>query len=203
MTPDEKQKLKALIVATAMYYGHEIEDTVLSLYVEDLEDLEFPAVARAIGEVRRDPKTTRFPLPAVIRDRIAPVDLSDADAKEAASRIVQAVAKFGWCNPNSAQSFIGELGWFIVQRQGGWLNVCQMTDHRNLTSLQAQWRDLGASIHRRALAGTLHIPPALPAPRHELDSPTMKILEKSPENKQREKLDLQLEQLVKMKEMPK
>jgi hypothetical protein len=56
---------------------------VLCLYVEDLADLPFDAVMGAIKRLRRDPKITRFPLPAIIRDRVAPVTDSRPGAEEA------------------------------------------------------------------------------------------------------------------------
>lgn len=164
MTPQEIQSLKALIVATSAYYGHTVPDNVLALYVEDLADLEFPAVAGAIKEVRRDPKTTRFPLPAAIRSRIAPTESVEDQAREAASRITSAVAKYGWTNPERAKEFIGEVGWYVVDRMGGWQNVCQTLCAENMPSLQAQWRELAASAMRRSKAGTLNVAPALPKP---------------------------------------
>lgn len=162
MSPAEQQQLKALIVATALYYGQEIPDPALKLYVEDLADLPFAVVAEAIKQVRRDPKTTRFPLPAVIRDKIAPAETDELQAMEAAARIPEAVSRFGWNNPGPARLFIGELGWVVVQRDGGWSNVCQVLNEDNLGTLKAQWRNLALGELKRARMGILHEAPSLP-----------------------------------------
>lgn len=63
-------ELKELLVNTALYYGHEIPDEVLLMYVADLRDIPLGRIARALVELRRDPKVTRCPLPAQIRDRV-------------------------------------------------------------------------------------------------------------------------------------
>ena len=161
MTPDERQKLKALLVATSMYYGQKLPDDVLNLYVEDLADLAFAEVVQHICEIRRDPKTTRCPLPAVIRARVCPEIDSEAEAVEAVSRIVQAVANIGPYRTEDARAFVGELGWFVVTREGGWQNVCQVLTEENIGALKAQWRQLAIAQHRRAKAG-LTDAPALP-----------------------------------------
>lgn len=167
MTDQEKQHLKALIVATSMYYGHEIPDPVLNLYVEDLEDLPFAAVAGAIKEVRRDPKTTRFPLPAVIRERLEPAQDLESQALLAVGRIIEAVARFGWTNSERAREVIGELGWQVVEREGGWQNLCGELNQDNIGMLRAQWRQTAIAVGKASQAGTLSDAPALPKPRSE------------------------------------
>lgn len=163
MSPQEKQQLKALIVATGLYFGHEIPDSVLPLYVEDLADLNFADVTRAIGEARRDPRTTRFPLPAVIRAKLTP-SVSDEDvAAEAAARITGAVRMYGNTNADRARKYIGELGWRVVQLDGGWQNVCETLTQDNLGTFRAQWRNLALTTARQAKLGTLkEVGPALP-----------------------------------------
>lgn len=59
-----------LMIAMAAYYGQKIEDHVLLMYAEDVSDLPLEGVKRAFHEIRRDPKVTRFPLPALIRERV-------------------------------------------------------------------------------------------------------------------------------------
>lgn len=162
MTREEKAQLMLLISGTSAYYGQELRDDVLALYVEDLEDLSFAHVAAAIKAVRRDPKTTRFPLPALIRDKIAPQPTEENDAAEAAARIAGAVRRYGWTNSDRAREYIGELGWRVVQLDGGWQNVCETLTEDNLGTYRAQWRGLALSVVRRVKAGQGEAPPALP-----------------------------------------
>ena len=159
MTQDEKQHLKALLVAMALYYGQEIADAALGLYVEDLEDLALADVQRVLRELRRDPKTTRMPLPAVVRARIVPEAMSDEDlAIEAVNRIFEAVARWGWNNAARAKLMIGELGWKVVEMDGGWLTVCQELTEDNKGTFRAQWKGLALVQIRRAKAGILEAP---------------------------------------------
>jgi hypothetical protein len=164
MTFDEIQKLKLLIIATSAYYGVKIEGPVLQLYIDDLADLEFTAVCAVVKEIRRDPKTTRFPFPAVIRDRISPAVTDESESLIAVNKVIEAVGKFGWHNQQSAREFIGELGWLLVSMEGGWLRVCETLDSDNLNTTRAQWRGLAQALIKRNKAG-LTAPPALPGPR--------------------------------------
>lgn len=164
MSPQERQALKALIIATSAYYGQQLADNVIGLYVEDLADLEFGKVVAAVKEIRRDPKTTRFPLPALIRARILPMATSDEDrAVEAATRIAAAVRMYGWTNEDRAKLYVGELGWRVVEIDGGWQNVCETLTQDNLGTYRAQWRQLALATARNARAGRSG-PPELPEP---------------------------------------
>ncbi len=166
MTLPEMQRLKALIVATGAYYGQVIDDAVLGMYVNDLADLPFTRVVDELENARRDPKNSRFPLPAVIRSRIKPVD-ADTDeirAHTAVARIPEAIAKYGWANAKQAREFIGELGWLIVSRDGGWVRVCEMLNQDNIGTLKAQWRTQALFEAKRSRAGLTNEAPALPMP---------------------------------------
>jgi hypothetical protein len=164
MNNEEIQKLKLLLSATSAYYGQQLRDDVLRLYVEDLVDLPFDAVAIAVKEVRRDPKTTRCPLPAQIRNRIQPVETDENQAMEAVARIISAVSRFGWNNSSQAREFIGELGWRLVTLDGGWMTVCESMNHENIGVYRAQWKNLALSQIQRARAGTIGDAPAIPSP---------------------------------------
>lgn len=163
MSPVEIQQLKALIVATSLYYGQKIPDEVLGLYVEDLVDLPFAEVALAIKEARRDPKTTRFPLPAVLRVRVNPETDPETEAVEAVGRIVQAVTRIGPYDSSRARRVIGDLAWRVVELEGGWETVCEVLTYDNMGQLKAQWRNLAKAQYTRARAG-LSAAPALPSP---------------------------------------
>lgn len=164
MTGEEIQKLKAMIAVNASYYSQIVQDNVLALYVADLADLPLAAVERALHELRRDSRTTRFPLPATIRERILGAKPGEMDhAREASARILAAVSKFGPYNLEGAKEFVGSLGWEVVVLQGGWLEVCEKLDYSNQGQMQAQWRDLAESVAKRRRAG--HVAgPSLPSP---------------------------------------
>lgn len=163
MTKEETQKLKAIILATNMYYGRELRDDVLLMQVSDLADLSFDAVAQAYVNYRRNPKNRQPPLPADILEAVNPGNVvsPEQDAVEASNRIIQAMTRYGWTNPDRAREFIGELGWMIVEREGGWRDLCERTTNDDLPILKAQWRELAKALRSRAEAGKLDKAPRL------------------------------------------
>lgn len=161
MNSTYSQEIKKLLVGLAEYYGITLTPTRLAMYAEDLEDLDISLIAGAIKNIRRNPNQKFFPLPAAIREEIQGNQRDEA--VEAANRIVQAMGKYGYTNPERARSFIGELGWRVVEREGGWQALCERTTNDDLPTLKAQWRELAAVTQRRIERGHDQAP-ALPAP---------------------------------------
>lgn len=125
MNQEQRNRLGKAIAYTAAYYSRELQREVVSMMVDDLADLPFDAVEAAYQSFRRDPKNKSFPLPAQIRDIVAPVETPEERAREIAARIEGAIVKFGYPNGNAARAYIGEDGWSIVERYGGWSHLCQ------------------------------------------------------------------------------
>lgn len=140
MTQDERNKVGTAIAFTAQYYGREFKKEVLAMMVGDLEDLAASAVLDALNRYRRDPRSKTFPLPAQIRDMIAPTPNHDAEARELLGRIKTAITQFGWNQGDAARPYIGEVGWQLVTDQGGWFNLC-CSDFLTNDSMQAQARN--------------------------------------------------------------
>ncbi|RDB37368.1 MAG: hypothetical protein DCC88_00135 [Spirobacillus cienkowskii] len=60
-----------------------------------------------------------------------------------ADKIIQAMSLFGSYKNDDAKKFIGEIGWKIVQKNGGWQNMCYFTDTKYLHLLK---KDLSKQI---------------------------------------------------------
>jgi hypothetical protein len=165
MTPQELAALKAYIALTAAYYGQDLADAVIAMYAEDLSDLPLADVKAAISLIRKDPKVTRFPLPAVIRARISPQETPEDAARLAESEIWKAVGTYGYPNAKEAQMALGALAWEGVQRSGGWARVCASANEGG-PSFRAQMRGTLEAVYRRAQAGRLEERVALPEPEH-------------------------------------
>lgn len=137
--------LREVIFLTWGYYraGQTLQDEVLAMYCDDLSDLDPQACMAAYRAYRRNPANKTFPLPAQIRELVAPGEFiaPEVMARETAARIVGAISKFGWNNSKEAQMYIGPEGWQAVQRQGGWSHMCEQTSKFNELTLQAQLRD--------------------------------------------------------------
>lgn len=169
MNENQRKELALVIVSTAIYFGRQLERSVVALMVSDLEDLDFEKVISAYSIYRRDGKNSTFPLPGKIREMINPKQSKDGLANEAASRIRKAISDFGWCNSEEAKAFIGELGWAVVERSGGWQYVCE--NHGldlNPLTFHAQARDLAKSIAESSELGIHDQPIALPENKNKM-----------------------------------
>lgn len=142
MTPAETKLLTQTLAMYAAYYRIRLDDEVVRMYAEDLADLEFQTVRDALSKYRANPKNRTMPLPAMIREQLDPEVDPESAAREIAARIQAAIPKFGWPNGPDARKFIGEVGWGIVERQGGWAYICE---HHGVTLdpmvFQAQVRE--------------------------------------------------------------
>lgn len=125
MNREELNRVAQAFALVASYYQRRVDDPVLRMYAEDVADLSIDDVLRALNAYRKNPKNRTMPLPANIREIINPVETSDGQAREIAARIEGAIVKFGWSNSDLAREFIGDVGWEVVQRYGGWSHVCQ------------------------------------------------------------------------------
>lgn len=171
MRDQQLMALKKLIVGLAAYYGHQIDEFVVGMYAEDLVDLPLENVLRAAREIRLDPKNTRFPLPAVIREKACP-KVNDTDvARDVAARIFKAIGRHGhnWSDkdknwPAEPIAELGELGFEVAKRLGGWCRICELSAEVNPGTFMAQLRDLAEATIKAAKAGMLTQAPALPKP---------------------------------------
>lgn len=154
-----------VIALTFAYYnqGKSLSDALLRMYASDLSDLDEQSCLNAYHLWRRNPVNKTFPLPAQIRELVNPTLLDIDEAREAASKICAAVTKYGYVGAKSAREYIGDLGWRVVDRHGGWVAVCENMTSHNLPILQAQFRELALTqkkymhienIERLKLSGT-------------------------------------------------
>lgn len=160
---NQREQISEIIFALGEYYDKNLTQNQIAMYVEDLIDLDATQLVEAIKRYRLDPKNDRFPLPVKLKAMIGQAVSPDDAARDASSRIIAAVAKYGWNNPDRARDYVGELGWEIVKRQGGWMNLCESLTYDNQGMLQAQWRELAVSVQRSGTR-TRDTGPSLPSP---------------------------------------
>lgn len=143
----EKKDLAKEWAITAKFYDKEFTYDMMQIMVEDVSHLTFDETKKALSTFRKESKNKTWPRPADIISICAPQMSKETIANEAASRIRAAISKFGWCNGLEAQKFIGDLGWKIVERAGGWAYICE--NHGldlNPLTFHAQARDLAKSM---------------------------------------------------------
>lgn len=143
MTSEQITELTIHLSNLSAYYRLAINDAVLKMYADDLSDMDYTEVMNALNKYRKNPKNRFMPLPAMIRELINPEIDDDTIAISTASKVLQAVSKYGWSNASEAKYFIGELGWAGVARFGGWTYVCEnLGDGIQLGTFNAQLREV-------------------------------------------------------------
>ncbi len=162
MTKEQLIMLKKIISTASAYYGKQLTDEAIRMYADDLSDLDYFKVFRAMQSYRLDTKNRQMFLPANIREIVNPNPAAKDLARVTAIRIREAVGKFGWPNPEEAEAFIGHEGWKYVERFGGWKHLCENlgVDIQETTFL-AQARDAIESTINLQRAGLDMDKPAL------------------------------------------
>ena len=96
MTSEQKSEVARLYNATCKVFDKVLDSDVLKMQVEDLADLPFEKVMRALIDYRRNPKNTIWPRANKIREIINPkIDTKDL-AVELSRKIDKAISKYGW-----------------------------------------------------------------------------------------------------------
>ena len=169
-----KQSIKEILVGLSMYYQIELKPMQLEMYADDLMELTTDELKNTIQQYRRNPKNIRFPLPAALIAIAKPEVNPDHEAIEASNRIWAAIGMFGYNHPASAKEYIGELGWAVVKRNGGWASVCQESNDTDGGTMKAQFRESAKAVYGRSKQGRQDEPPSLPSNVKEL--PFMGVL---------------------------
>lgn len=154
-------EIKALLVMLAEYYQKTLTDNQVRMYAEDLSEFPFEEVSRAMDSYRKNPNNKFFPIPAQLVEIMRPGVDDQSEAVEVSGRIWEAIGKFGRDAPARAKSFVGEVGWHVVQRMGGWAAVCEVIAEDG-GIFRAQMREIAKSAMIRSKLGILDQPPMLP-----------------------------------------
>ena len=167
LNQEERNILAGRISNSAVFYGkYDLAKEQISTYISVLENHYKKPLAKylvAFNDYEKDSKNKFFPNPANLNQYINPEVSDDHQATAAASRAIEAVSKFGWCNSSQAKEYIGEIGWRAVQAFGGWQYVCEnLGTEIQLTTFNAQIRELSKSIISRAKLGVVDAPVELP-----------------------------------------
>lgn len=163
-----KATIAQIILGLAEYYNHTVNKNQLAMYVEDLIDLSPEQLELAVKKYRVNPDHKFFPLPAALRGEVAPhIDAID-EARDIANIIIASVSRFGHTNQVEAQNHIGELGWTVITRMGGWKNLCETLTLQNESMFRAQIRDYAMTVQKKATLGELEIRPAIRGPKTDV-----------------------------------
>lgn len=155
-----KNQIAKTWIEIAMLTNKQLTQPMVEVLLENVSDLPQAEVLCVLSKWLESEK--QFPMPADVRQKIAPkIDGSD-EVQEAVNRVIAAVSKFGYTNSENAKAFIGSLGWQIVTGTGGWKNLCENLTNENLQIHRAQLRDYGVTVYKRAMRGEIGEAPTLP-----------------------------------------
>lgn len=125
---------------------------IISMYMRALEPLGWEAVSGALDQ-HIEERDSRDPFPAIkdIRGKVSPELDPEMEATLAASRIWEAIGKYGYPNPDRARAFLMPLEWAVVKAEGGWVRICESTCETPGSILKPQWKKLYQAIKVRGL----------------------------------------------------
>lgn len=156
------REIGKILTHLAEYYDKVLSPIQIKMYSSDLADLEPRELIHAVQLYRMDARNTKFPLPAILRASLYPSDQDQA--RDIVAKVIEALSKFGTdrSSMDRAKVFLGELGWLLVKRLGGWERLGHLSyDDINPTA-QAQWRELAIVLMKKSRLGELDLAIALP-----------------------------------------
>ena len=120
---------------------------LIELYDRLLAPVGYEKLCQGLRHIMAD-RTSRDPFPSIreIREAAEPAFNVENEASEIAGNIVAAVSRIGPYRCQEARDLIGETGWVVVTREGGWVNICQALTYENLAILKAQWRNVARGL---------------------------------------------------------
>jgi hypothetical protein len=151
---ERTQIINQLIMMTELY-GKQISQNALKLFADMLMPFDYEKIMSSLESYLGNPKNKFFPVPAQIIELMEPKINDDEEARRISATIIGCVSKHGYNNGPDARKEIGELGWDIILRLGGWVSFCTELSDNNVTSFQAQIRDL-ASVSLKSYQGARH-----------------------------------------------
>jgi hypothetical protein len=162
MTDGEQEFFVKLTALADLIPGFTLSPTVVEIYSSNLAPLGYEKVCMALDRIIVE-RSSRDPFPSVkeIRLRVAPETAVEDDANFIVNRVIRSIARIGPYETAKARVAIGEIGWAIVQDQGGWEQTCAMLTNDNMGTLKAQWRDLAKAYITRERSDHPHREPQL------------------------------------------
>lgn len=152
MNQNERIKIGEMWIGIAAMFGKEISSTALKIMLDAISDLPFEKTYLAMNDWVKSSKQSRHPFPAELRSLVNP-QLEDLDqGKLLASKINEAVSKFGYSNYAKAMEYIGPIGKKVVDRFGGWSYLCENLGSNIQTGMFiAQARDVIAAMTKEEM----------------------------------------------------
>ena len=149
----QEQEKKKFWIKVSAYYQKQLPDHVLLMYADDCKEVSINELAQAFRNYRNSDRAQFFPLPGVLKKYLKETVAVLPEAQEVASKVFEAIRRFGYMRGQEAREFMGELAWECVQAFGGWDTICTSDNIGSEASVRAQLRDTAKAKLERAQEG--------------------------------------------------
>lgn len=145
MNQQERDDLAKKLINIALFYGnYDLTKSAVIQYINILElfyNKSYIDYVNALNSYSAETSNKNFPAPSQLKQYLFPSSSSRQQAQEIAQRCFGAIRKFGYTKPVQAKEYIGELGWRLIERRGGWNSHCTETRESDVPILTAQFRE--------------------------------------------------------------
>jgi len=147
----EKNKLQARIFLLAKETNKELSEDLVQIYIKLSETFGQDLLIKVFEEfIQNRNAKDPFPTPFEIKAKAEQLMGQTEDLpEEIAGRIVRAISRCGYTNPQDAKKLIGDVGWKIVETYGGWKSLCEGMTIDQTTIYTAQFRNLAEKLLER------------------------------------------------------
>lgn len=146
MNQEERDFLAKKLINLALFYGkYDLTKNAVMQFINVLETFYNKSCIdyeNALNNYCADSLNKYFPSPSQLKQYLIPNPSSRDQAQEIAQRCFGAIKKFGYTKPGQAKEYIGDLGWKLIERRGGWYFHCTETNNSDIPILTAQFRDI-------------------------------------------------------------
>lgn len=159
-----------LLNALAGLCRYELDDVLIAIYDVNLRKVHsYSKICEAIEKIIIE-RNSRDPFPSVkqVAEMASGGRLKQKEvAVDVANTIVSFIGSRGYVWPQTSnwgdfqielKDALGEVGYWVVQKYGGWVKVCQDANKSDLTTFKAQLRDSALSIHSQLEKGYIMLP---------------------------------------------
>jgi len=132
----------------------QLNEFVINLYFEALNPFGLDKVNKVLMAYMMDlDQYGKMPTIRAIKIKLGVVAVSkELQSKEVSAKILSAISKFGYTvsvndtKIDDIKKYVGDIGWKVIDLQGGWNAICESVTNANKSTYQAQWRDLALSV---------------------------------------------------------
>ncbi len=125
----------------------QINQTMLRVYDIAISPYGYESGVAALQSLMLETKIWQMPTPNSIIEKIKNKPARVSDANEIAGRIMESLSEFGYSHSLRAREYIGDLGWMVVKRFGGWAYLCsEVGVTLNTATTRAQLREMALSL---------------------------------------------------------